>query len=387
MKEKGMKAILLRSTLQIVRRPIYWTGLFLLPLFCMLFMTSEMEEGLPIQAPAAVVDLDGTRLSRQMTQTLGGMEMVDLKACCTSYTEARHLMQEGRIYGFFLIPDNFEKDVLSGRGPALTFYTNTSYYVPALLLFKTFKSVATYSKAGILLDVARDAGAGGNLSSMAVPVNISVRGLGNPGLNYGVYLCNSFVPGIFQLMILLMTCFSLGQEIKQGTSRMLLEMGGGSILKTIVGKLLPQTLIWWVLSVMMMSWLYGWMGYPMHGSWFWLTLSELMFVVASQALGVFFFGVIPNLRMSLSVSALLGVLTLSIAAYSFPYESMYGAISIFSWILPARYNFLIYIDQALNGRDIFYSRWWYVCYIFIMLSPLLTVWRIRRAYRKQVYVP
>lgn len=388
MKKTGMKAILLRTLLQIVRRPIYWVGLFLMPLFCMLFMTNELQEGIPIKVPSAVIDKDGTALSRQMTETLAGMEMVDMRENCTSYTEARHMMQEGKIYGFFLIPDNFERDVLTGRGPSLTFYTNTSYFVPALMLFKTFKTVATYTKAGIALNVASAAGAdSSNLASAMVPVNIQVRGLGNPGLNYGIYLANSFVPGIFQLMILLMTCFSVGQEIKNGTSRKLLGMAGGNIFKAVAGKLLPQTLIWWVLIIMMTSWLFCWQGYPMHGSWGWLILSELMFVAASQALGLFFFGVIPNLRMSLSVAALIGILTLSIAAFSFPLENMYGAVSIFSWMLPARYNFLIYVDQALNGRDIFYSRWWYICYIFIMLSPLSVMWRIRRAYVKQLYQP
>ncbi len=387
MKEKGFKAIFMLSLKQIACRPIFWTGIFLLPLFCMLFLTNEMENGLPIKAPAAIIDRDGTSTSRHISQTLAGMELIDVKAEANSFTEARDLMQRGEIYGFFLIPENFERDLLSGKGPALTFYTNMSFYVPASLLFKSFKTTATYTMLGAVIEVANTAGVTGNVTPMLVPVNITTRALGNPGLNYAVYLCNSFVPGVFQLMILLMTCFTLGIEIKDRRSRRLLEMADGNIFKVVAGKLLPQTLIWWVLVIFMMSWLYRWQGYPMNGSWGWLTLSELMFVVASQALGVLFFAVFPTLRLSLSISALLGILTLSIAAYSFPVESMYGAISIFSWILPARYNFLIYIDQALNGIDIWYSRWWYIAYIFIMLAPLTMMWRLRKVYRDQVYLP
>ncbi|MDE6811525.1 MAG: ABC transporter permease, partial [Muribaculaceae bacterium] len=59
-----------RSVLQLVRRPIYWVGIFLLPLFCFLLLASLMEEGLPIRTPAAVVDKDGSSLSRQITQQL-----------------------------------------------------------------------------------------------------------------------------------------------------------------------------------------------------------------------------------------------------------------------------------------------------------------------------
>ena len=125
----------------------------------------------------------------------------------------------------------------------------------------------------------------------------------------------------------------------------------------------------------------------MHGSWLWITLSELMFVLAFQGFALFLFGVLPNLRMSLSVSALLGILSFSIAAFSFPVESMYDAIGIFSWIIPTRYNFLIYIDQALNGIDVYYSRIWFVAYIIFMLLPFTFIWNIKKNMAKPVYAP
>lgn len=378
----------MRSVRQIVSRPIYWVGFFVLPLFCFLFLTSEMSEGLPIKAPAAMIDKDGSSLSRSLANELSGMQMVDLLYTCDSYTEARHLMQEGKIYGYFLIPENYERDLMSGKTPAITFYTNMTYYVPASLLYKSFKTTALYTKAGVLLNIAESAGADGQqVKSVLQPVNITARGIGNPELNYDIYLTNSFVPGVLQLMIFLMTCFSLGQEIKYGHSRRLMEMADGSVIRALTAKLLPQTLIWWVIALFMESLLFGWNQYPMNGSWFWITLSQLMYVLACQGMAVFFFGIFPNLRLSLSISALLGILAFSLGCFSFPYESMYGAVGIFSWIYPVRYNFLIYIDQALNGIDIYYSRIWFVAYIVFMLIPFTLVWRIKKAFNTQTYVP
>lgn len=385
--QKGFKAIFVRSVLQIVRRPLYWVGFFLLPLFFFLFLTNLMQQGLPSQVPAAIVDKDGTSLSRQITQNLSSMQMVDLTEACDSYTQARQDMQAGKIFGFFLIPENFQADLLAGRKPVITFYTNMTYYVPASLLFKTFKATALYAKAGVAVSVLETAGVDADASSLMMPVNISARPLGNPWLNYAVYLCNSFVPCVLQLMIFLVTCFSLGQEIKYGSSRRLLDMADGSIIKALAAKLLPQTIIWIVIVIFMESWLFRWNHYPMHGSWWWLTLSEVMFVLASQGMGVFFFGLLPNLRLSLSVSALIGILSFSIAAFSFPAESMYPAVGIFSWILPIRYNFLIYIDQALNGIPVYYSRIWFVAYIVFMLLPFTMLWNIKRAMKRPVYAP
>lgn len=378
----------MRSVRQLTGRPIYWVAMFVLPLFLMLMLTDMMEEGLPDKVPAAIVDKDGTALSREITQNLGSLQMVDLVDQSNSFTEARHKMQEGKIFGFFMIPENFEQDLLSGKGPTITFYTNMTYFVPASLLFKSFKTTALMSKAGIMLNVAETAGLSPEtVVPMMQPINITSRGLGNPGLNYAIYLCNSFVPCVFQLMIMLMVCFSLGEEIKYGTSPGLMRMARGNILEAIVGKILPQTIGWWVMITFMMSWLYFWQGYPMKGSWWWMTLSELMFVVASQCFAVFVFGVLPNLRFSLSVCSLLGILSFSLAAFSFPVESMYGAISIFSWIMPIRYNFLIYIDQALNGIDVWYSRWWYAAYIVFFLLPFTMMWKIRKNFERPTYIP
>ena len=266
--EKGIFAIAVRSLIQITRRPIYWVGFFGIPLFMFLFITSMMESGLPHRIPAAMVDRDGTSLSRQVTQTLAGLQTVNITQTPNSYTQAREALQKGEIYGFFLIPENFQADLLAGREPTVTFYTNMTYFVPGSILFKSFKTTAVYTKAGVAMNIADAVGADAEaLAPMLQPVNIEARGIGNPTLNYGIYLSNSFIPCLLQLMIMLMTVFSLGQEIKYGTSRRLLQMADGSIVKALFAKLLPQTIIWWVIAWFMLVWLYRFNGYTMQGSW------------------------------------------------------------------------------------------------------------------------
>lgn len=262
-----------------------------------------------------------------------------------------------------------------------------TYYVPASLLFKTFKATAMYTKAGLAVSVINSAGVTSDATAMLLPVNITTRGLGNPELNYAIYLCNSFLPCVLQLMIMLVTCFSLGQEIKYHTSVRLLDMAGGSIYRAIAAKILPQTIIWWIMALFLESWLFKWQAYPVYGSWFWLTVSELMFVLACQGFAIFIFGILPNLRLSLSVSALFGILSFSIAAFSFPAQSMYPAIGIFSWLMPTRYNFLIYGNIALNGLPLYYSRVWFAVYIIYMMLPATVLWRIRREMAQPVYAP
>lgn len=388
MKPTGVIAIARRTILQLGRRPLYWFAMFLTPLFCIVFMTSEMREGLPVQAPAAIVDLDRSSMSRQITRTLGAMQMVDLTTNAGNFREACDAMKRGEIYGFFMIPRNFEKDVLAGSSPTISFYTNMTYYVPGTMLFKNFKTVAVYTKAGIVLNLLQSAGMSQEEAmAMVNPVNITARPIGNPELNYGIYLNNGFVPGILQVLIMLVTCYTIFEEVKRNTSPEWMRMAGGNVYKAIFGKMLPQTVWWWIMALFMEMWLFKYCHYPMHGSWFWLTLSELLYVLACQGFALLLCSAVPNLRFSLSICALTSILSFSLAAYSFPVQSMYPAVGILSYLLPARYNVLIYFNEALNGLDIYYSRIWFCAYILFAIAPLALLWRLRPRLLKPSYMP
>ena len=386
-----MKSFILvfkRSVRQLASRRIYWLAMVVMPLFCMIFLTDLLREGLPIKAPAAVVDYDRSELSRRMIQSLNGAQMSRITAVYDNIGDARRAMQRGEIYGFYLIPENFQSDLLSVRTPTVSYYTNMAYYVPASLLYKNFTASALYAKADVLSGLLTDVGVDAEeIVPLLQPINIEVRGLSNPWLDYAVYLCNSFVPAIMQLMIFLTTAFAVCQEMKRATSPLWLRLAKGSVIRALSAKLLPQTIGWQIMMLFMLWWFYGRNGFVMNGSWGWMILSEMMFVLACQGFALFVVGVLPNLRLALSVGALVGVLSFSIGAFSFPYESMYGSIGVFSWLVPVRYNFLIYIDQALNGIDVYYSRIFYVAYIVFMLLPLLVIKRLKRELLNPVYVP
>lgn len=378
-----------RQTLvMMVRRPLYWGGVLGIPLFCCLMFATLMEQGLPTRGPVAIVDMDHSALSREITRSLSDMQMVEITQACENYSQAHSLMQSGDIFGYFLIPEGFQADLLAARKPTISFYTNMTYYVPASLLYKTFKTTAIYTKAGAVASMLSSAGVPQTeITELLQPVRIIPRPLNNPELNYSIYLSNSFLPGVMQLMIMLFTCYVLCEEIKYGRSTRLMQQADGSIFVAVTGKLLPLTVIWTVMLLFMTSLLYRWCGFPMNGSWGWVALSQFLFILASEGFAIFVVCFFPNLRLSLSLCSLLGVLSFSIAAFSFPVESMYGGIAIFSWILPVRYNYLIYIDQILNGIDIYYSRLWFVAYIIFTMLPFTMLWRLKRAMLKPVYVP
>ena len=122
--------------------------------------------------------------------------------------------------------------------------------------------------------------------------------------------------------------------------------------------------------------------YPMNGEIWTMLLAMFLLVVACEALAVIVCSILPNPRYALSVCSLIGVLAFSLGGYSFPVEDMYSGLGIFSYILPMRYYFLIYIDQALNGLGFVYSRYYYASLVAFVLVAIPFMPLLKRAMAK-----
>ena len=189
------------------------------------------------------------------------------------------------------------------------------------------------------------------------------------------------------LMIMLMTVFAISMEIKKGTSVEWLAVAKGRISVALVSKLLPHTIVYFAVGLFILWLLFGFSAFPMNGSLGWMIAATALLVMASQAFAVFIVSVVPNPRLAMSICALFGILSFSFTGFSFPVESMYGYLAVFSWLAPIRYWFLIYINEALNGVAVYYSRLYFVALIVLLFGPALMTWNLKRMALKPVYVP
>lgn len=384
---KGLGTTIKRELGRWGSRRVYLWAMVLTPLAVALFLLNLMNEGLPTKVPTAIVDNDNTTMSRTLVQSLGSTELIDIQYHASSYHDAMDMVKSGKIYGFFLIPDNFEADALAGRTPTLTYYNNMTYFVPGTLAFKGFKTMAVLASGEVVETALTDLGVTERTAgTLLQPVVVDVHPMGNPWTNYNIYLSNSFIPGVLELMIFLMTCFAICEELKRRTSPQWLAGANGSITTALVGKLLPQTVVFTLIGWGLDAILFRFQHFPC-GNPGMMLLAMPIFVIACQSFAVIICSVLPNLRLSLSICSLSGILAFSIAGFSFPVEQMYGAIGIFSYLLPVRWYFLIYIDQALNGIDPFYSRYYFIALLCFVPAAFMVAWRLKKRCLNPVYVP
>lgn len=382
-----VRAIAIREIKAYSRRPLFMFCMVVAPLLCVVFFTSLMDKGLPTKLPAGIVDEDNTKISRTIIRTIDAMEEADFVASYPSFTDARKAMQRGEIYSFFYIPKGTTEQALSNRQPKISFYTNEAYFVPGSLLMKDMRTASELSGLALTRETLYAKGADEDKAmSIIQPVTIETHPLNNSSLDYAVYLNNILVPGILILLIMLSTSYTVGMEWKSGTQKTLYGMAGNSSSIALVGKLLPQTVLFTIMFVLYDVYFYRYMGYPCNvGIWHMMLLGFLT-VLASQAFGVFFFGVfLGQMRTAMCLCSLWGILSFSIAGFTYPVTAMTPFLQHLSWLFPLRHYYLIYVNQALNGYDIAYVASSVIALLCFLLLPVLVLPRYRKAFLKYKY--
>ncbi|MDH6310820.1 ABC-2 type transport system permease protein [Dysgonomonas sp. PFB1-18] len=382
----GILAIFKREWLRISTSKICIWGLFVTPLLSLIILMWMMSSGLPSRIPIAVVDLDNSTTSRSLVRQLDAFEKTDVKYKSLSFKEAREMMQRMEVYAVLTIPKDFAKDAVSGNRPKLVYYTNNAFLISGSLLFQDLKTVSTLASAAVGLQTAEAKGFTANqVMPILQPITIDSHPIGNPWLNYSVYLNNVILPGILQLIILMFTVSAFGSEIKSGTGSKLLAMGNNSIAKVVIGKLLPYTILYAIMALLFMSILYYYNHFPLHSGFWPMFFNYLCLILAAQGAGVMLLGIFRNYRFALSIASLIGMVSFSITGFSFSTLAMDGSLSALSNFFPLRHFFLIYVDQALNGIPFGYSMYQYAALLCFVLLSIFFWGVLKRLLKENIY--
>ena len=380
--------ILSREWKRIAAHPIYLFCMVLAPLFCYYFFTSLMRQGLPESLPMGLVDEDHTTTTRNLARNLDAFQMSDITHEYPNVTEARRAVQKGDIYGFYLIPHGTTKQAQLQRVPMVSFYTNYSYLVAGSLLYRDMRMMSELASGAASRTVLYAKGATeGQAMAYLQPIVIDMHAVGNPWLNYNIYLSNIIIPGMLGIFIFMVTVYSLGSELKFDTADELMASSNDSIIVALTTKLLPHTIVFLLMGTLYVLLLYGYLHFPCNCGIPRMWCVMALFVLACQGLGVFMFTMLPTLRMGLSFAALWCVISFSISAMSFPVMAMHPILQGLSYLFPLRHYYLLYVNSALDGY-ILANAWPFVLgMIGFMVLPIPFLGRLKKVMKTYAYEP
>jgi ABC-2 type transport system permease protein len=305
--------------------------------------------------PVAVIDQDFTSLSRQYTRMLDATEQLSVSFKPMNLKEAEQLFYAGQIHGVILIPQNFEKEILSRRQADVSVYCDAG----KLFVYKQLFSASTFATATLNAGVEiKSLLAQGRSPDEALNrvegLNARFIDLYNPSSGY----CTFIVPGILLIVIQQSLLVGIGLLFGKRKERrqFLPERIDVSVWKSsftqVLGKATAYILLYLVTSLVTMVLLYHWLSFPERGSFWTVYLMLIPFLFS-----VSFMGMTISAWFTKRVHPLMFIIFLSpivffLTGVAWPLDSLPPALRVLSYVFPTTAMIPAFIKLRLIGGGI-----------------------------------
>lgn len=363
-------------------RRLYLGVCVLLPLFCLFFMATIFGNGQMENIPIGIVDQDNTATSRNISRRISAVPTFRVTKHFIDEAAARRAVQKKEIYGYLVIPPGFEQKAVTGMDATLTYYYHYALLSVGGELMAAFESsLAPVALSPIILQAEALGTEPDEIQTFLLPVESSTHPLYNPDMDYSIYLSQPFFFVLFQILILLITVYAIGSEIKFSTVQAWLRtsipagkdpdnLQHANILTAVTGKLLPYTIIFSLIGILANYIFFGPLHIPFQGSLWLMNILTVIFIIATQSLAVLMFSLFPKIAYTISSVSMVGSLGATLSGVTFPVTAMYKPVYIASFLFPVRH--FTEAAQAMVYFDAGFGYFWQSM-ATLLLFPLLAL--------------
>ena len=327
-----------REWRRMTSRRIYLGAAVVLPLFLLFFMVTIFGDGQMRHLPIGIVDGDNTSTSRDIVRNIAAVPTFDVVAHYDDDAKARAAVQRREVYGYLSIPPRFEEAMMRGTEATLCYYYHYALLAVGGEVMSAFETALIPVRMAPIVDEAVMLGATEeNIETFLLPMTSDDHALYNPSLDYAEYLAVPIFYIMFQILILLVTLYTVGNERKQGSGADWLAVSGGNMLRAIVGKLLPYTLIFCLEAMLANMVFFHWEHIPFVGDMGLFALTTVLFIIATQSVAVILYTLFPMLSLVISVVSMVGSLGATLSGLTFPLSAMSPVVQYAATLFPVRH--------------------------------------------------
>lgn len=327
----------------------------LVPLVLLALVSIEMADGVMRDLPVAVVDADGTAISRELVRRLDTSPDLRVVAQVGDMAAAERLVRERKAYLVVSIPHEASRDVLRGESGKITLFYNASYSTPSSAALRAASDVVqSYAADLYTRQTAVVLGLG---KVRAPPVGATTSVLFNPQKSYEVQLVGLLYPAILHLVFMVAVVSALGRELRDGSIGGWLTGPAMADVARVGGKIAPYFVVFVLWGVAATAYLSGVRGWPVAGSPLLLLAGYAAMYLAYAGVAVLFLGLTRSMAQSLSGAGLYAGASFAFAGAIFPMESASAFARVWSALLPYHAFVNLWSEQYVIGTAAAISVW------------------------------
>jgi ABC-2 type transport system permease protein len=348
-----------------------------LPLLLMGLLAVVFSAGLATRLPIAVLDLDGTDLSRTIIRTVDATPDTAVASRVSDLAEGRQLILSGQVRGLLMLPRNLERDVYGRRRPEVVFFYNTQTMTSGNLVLRGVSSAVPAVAAGIRLSLRTAEGQPLEAAQAALaPIPVQVNPLFNPTLNYAHFLLAALLPSVLQVIVVTTMAYAVGLDVETPHRLRVLRHLGGGLWPAVAGKILPYTLLFLVVLGIADWVLFSVLGMPLRGNRYLLILAGILFILAGQFIGVLLALLLRPMASAISIGTLLMAPAFGFMGIGFPRIGMNAFAYNWGQLIPGTWYLMARIDQTIRGTPLSLS-WTPIAVLLFMVLLFASLTALR----------
>lgn len=371
-----IRAIAKKETKQLSRDVRMLAVIFLFPVFLLVMFGYAINFDVH-HIKIAVYDHDKSSAGRSFIKSLTSSDYFDLVDYLDSDHQIKKYLDEKLAQCVIVIPKNFSREVNSNRAAKIQYLIDGVDGNTATVIMN-YVNIATMNFSTKLQSefLAR------NGMKVSTPVQLEPRFWFNPELNSTMFL----LPGLIGMILIVVAVITIALSIVREKERGTIEQINVSPLSTIelmIGKTIPYIVIALINAALILFAGYVLFGIIIKGSFFWLSVSILIFLFASLCLGLLVSTISDSQQVAFQIGTLISMIpSLLLSGFIFPIESMPLPVQIVTNVTPSKFFIVCLRAILLKGEGI--AVFWDQLLYMLLFSTVVLAIAAKRYARKTV---
>jgi len=280
------------------------------------------------RVPVAVVDLDHSSLSRQITRFAQASPRIDVRMVIGDEQQARQALWRGEIEGYALLPRDLKRDVLRGSAAVVTVEANGSYALLNKAVLSGFAEAVGTVSAGVEIKKLQ---ASGQSAPQAMasrnPISTQMVALFNPTEGYGSYVVPAVALLIIQQTLLMGVAMLVGLWAETGQHR--------ANAATWLGRILGFSTVGYLSGLLYFGWIFWAQDFPRGANTGGALVLLAFYIPAICTLGALLGVWFGNRERALQVLLFTALPMAFVSGFSWPAEALPELLQTLRWLFPS----------------------------------------------------
>ena len=309
------------------------------------------------KVPVAVVDLDNTAMSRELTRMATAAQQIEVKAVYADRREAEESMSRDEIYGFMVVPEDMEKNIRNHEQVSVNIFTHGAYVMLHGAIGTAFSTCAlTLGATNKVKQIALGKQVpSAKAIAMRDPIPISIQTLYNSSGSYSNYVVPSVLVVILQQSLIIGICVLGGSRAHRRFRKKFRNspVENETILYRYFGRSLAYFLHYCSFILFYHCIIYNLFDFPRRGEVLPMVVFSIVFLASTINLGMVVSQVFLRRESSMQLFLYLSIPILFLANFSWPSYLMPHWMTALSYILPSTFAVPAWLSIEQMGADIY----------------------------------